>query len=208
MNTLNKEKLHIAIVILADAPNPNLGPAHYNLGWGNSTVLGHTIKEVVKTQINDLYVVLGADYEDVFTRHKHFPVQFIKNSNWDQTQSLDLKWVVSQMNLFELDGVLFLHSMQPELDYHFIKELIQSFQDHPKPVLSTQYPNGLGLPALLNMDLVSELKQGNITNWSEIFSGMDKNQHSFTSDQELRYLEDLPSYLKRHNDWFGEVNPI
>lgn len=204
---MNKEKLHIAIVILADAENTQLGPNQYNLAWGNSTVLGQTIKEVVKTQINDLYVVLGASFEETFIRHKHFPVHFIKNSNWEQKETLDLKWILSQMKLFELDGILFLNSLQPELDSLCIKELMATYQKNQASTV-TKHARGFGLPALLDMDLVTNLKNRERCHWDAIFSKFDLHKQSFKPNNDLYYIEDLGTYLQKHNDWFGEVNPI
>lgn len=205
---MSKSKLHIAIVVLADKENLDLGKAHYNLGWGNSTVLGHTIKEVVKTQINDLYVVLGADYEEVFNRHKHFPVQFIKNSNWENNNSLELKWILSQINLFDLDGVLFLNALQPELDDLYIKEVIQTFEDQDKNTVTTSHNDQITLPALFRLNQVNEFKQTEPENWTSIFKSLEGQLVQIEPGADFYTISNLPEYLNKHNDWFGEVNPI
>lgn len=205
---MSKSKLHIAIVVLADKENLELGKAHYNLGWGNSTVLGHTIKEMVKTQINDLYVVLGSDYEEVFNRHKHFPVQFIKNSNWENKETLELKWILSQMNLFDLDGVLFLNSLQPELDNMYLKELIQTFEDQKKVTVGTTYREKFALPVLFNFNHLNVVKNRASESWSEVSRHISGQIIQIQPGSDLYTISNLPQYLVKHNDWFGEVNPI
>ena len=205
---MSTSKLHIAIVILASEKSSQMQETKQMLPWGNSTLLGHIIKEVVKTQINDLYVVLGVDYTPIFDRHKHFPVKFIECKPLKNNYILSVKQIINEIPTHDLDGVLFLSADQPEVDHLHLKDMIYSFTRLSKAIVATKEINSTGYPILFDKSYFSQIST--LTNPLELRKVIQENLDKtikLVPSKFFTTLNTYEEYLQMHNDWFGETSP-
>ncbi|MGB0807299.1 MAG: nucleotidyltransferase family protein [Salibacteraceae bacterium] len=207
---MSKYKKQIAIVVLAAGKEDLKSVPKPLLPWGNSTLLGHTIKEMVKTQINDLYVVLGHEFDAVFERHKHFPVHFIKNPNYLDGEISGLTECLKWISKTKVDGVLFLYGDQPHVDHLYLKELIYTYNCGVKSIVATEINHKFGLPILFDKLYFEALQSANVNlnELNRLISQQPKNVTALLPKTPLLQIEDEKDYNTLHNDWFGEVNPL
>lgn len=204
---VNQSKKHIAIVLLASKIADGLNLPCAILPWGNSTLLGHAIKEVVKTQINDLYVVLGHEYDAVFERHKHFPVKFVQDTDFHTMNLSAISAGLTAVMETNVDGVLFLHGNQPAIDHLYLKKLIRSFSKGNQCMVATKNGNEVGLPAIFHPSYFNELIKSQME-VSDVFHKNEECITMLTSEVPFYKITDIAEYHIRHKEWFGEIHPL
>ena len=206
---MKTSKPNIAIVILAANKTAGIKKTTQSLPWGNSTLLGHTIKEIVKVQISNLYVVLGTEYESVFERHKHFPVKFIPNIEFETGEQSSIQQAIHEISELPLDGVLFLRANQPELDHLHLKEMLHSFTRMSRSIVATKHSYGLDLPCVFDSSYFQNLEElKNSTQGIELLIQQNlERTFKVTPERSFHTIETWEGYLKVHSDWFGEINP-
>jgi len=160
MKHRNKHKTKLAVVILAAGESKRMGQAKQLLPWGNSTLLGHTISNVLEVQKDHVYVVLGAFYDQIIDKHQTFPVQVLKNESWKEGMSSSIKLAIQTLENQNINGVLFLLADQPEVDSSYIQTIIKDFSEH-QDLIVTKYPKSIGIPVVFGRSYFSELKNIN-----------------------------------------------
>jgi molybdenum cofactor cytidylyltransferase len=207
---VNKQKVHIAIVVLAAGEDTLLKYPKPLLPWGNSTLLGHAIKEVVKTQINDIYVVLGHEYDSVFERHKHFPVHFVKNPNYKDGFFTGLEECMKWISKTDVEAVMFLYGDQPQVDHNYLKEMIHSYHKSNNAIVVTNQQGDFDFPVIFHKNYFSILQQ--LDNKQErlnyIINQHIENTVILAPELPFFHVNNKDGYDKLHQDWFGEINPI
>ncbi|MFT4754718.1 MAG: molybdenum cofactor cytidylyltransferase [Salibacteraceae bacterium] len=210
LEKVKTSKSHIAIIVLAADQKKGVHKTMPLLPWGHSTLLGHILKEVVKTQINDLYVVLGHDYSSVFERHKHFPVRFIHNTHFKYGEHTSIHEAINEIKTLPLDGVLFLRADQPELDHVHLKKIRTSFSEDRHKIIATQHGNKVGLPCLFDASYFKTLQEMASVNESLTLQIQRNLAHTLLipTAHSFHTIDTWTKYLQKHKDWFGEINPI
>jgi len=160
MKHRNNHKTKLAVVILAAGESKRMGQAKQLLPWGNSTLLGHTISNVLEVQKDHVYVVLGAFYNQILEKHQNFPVQYIKNERWKDGMSSSIILAIQTLENQNINSVLFLLADQPEVDSTYIQSIIKDFNGH-QDLIATKYPKSIGIPVIFGRSYFSELKNMN-----------------------------------------------
>ena len=159
----NLKLLHrpkIAVLIPAAGASKRIGSPKQLLKWGSSTLLGHSIETAQQLNNLEIFVVLGAYYENIKQTIEHFNVQVIKNKNWKHGLGSSIACGMNHIidDPCNYDGVLIMLADQPLIIPHYLNEMINQFQIGKDQIIATSYTNGKhGVPALFDKKYFKEL---------------------------------------------------
>lgn len=153
--TLSKNK--IAILILAAGESKRMGSPKQLLKWGNSTLLNHSIDQAVASKADEVYLVLGANYEKIISSITEPSVVVFAHTDWRKGMGNTLAFGVNQLKDFEFDGILVMLADQPQVDTSFLNVLISEVELGDKPIVATSYKKEGGVPAIFDKSYFNEL---------------------------------------------------
>ena len=149
----------ISILILAAGASKRMGTTKQLLPWKHTTLLGNTVEEALKTSVETVYVVIGANEVEIRKEVKKHHVEILFNVNWDQGLGTTIAFGMN--HLLQLtkppEAVLVLLADQPFLNCDYMERMLNSFRRNK--ITATAYPNGNGVPAIFPKKYFSELIQ-------------------------------------------------
>ncbi len=146
---ISKSK-NVAIVILAAGESKRMGKPKQMLPWKKSTLLANCLNEAIKSEINDIYLVLGANYQTIHNVHKSPKVKILHNKKWSLGLGQSIAFATDYINSKPYAGILFLLADQPQVDSVYINQMLLQFNPEHENILVTTYPNNMGIPVLFN----------------------------------------------------------
>ena len=94
-----------------------------HLKWGNSSLLEHTINIALKTRKQDVFLVLGANYQLIYERIAQSNITILNNENWKKGLGSSIAFATH--HILESDtnynATLFMLADQPFIDEYFLK---------------------------------------------------------------------------------------
>jgi molybdenum cofactor cytidylyltransferase len=158
----------IAVVILAAGASRRIGKPKQLLKWGDETLITHTLKTALKLNTNNIYVVLGANFQIIQKTIQHFPVTILNNNNWEQGLGTSIAWASKyiqeqgQEQKLKVDALLFILADQPFITSDYLNELISSFSPQKKQIIASSYQNRkFGVPAIFDTYYLNQLSKLN-----------------------------------------------
>lgn len=151
MSDPNKASLGVAIVILAAGASTRMNAVKQLLPWGNETLLNHAIQQALGAGAQQVYVVLGANFELIEKSIKTLSVTILKNKNWAKGLGTSIACAIKYFRNHNLlySGVLVSLADQPFLTSLHLKALITCFENNNATgLVATQYPDKKGAPAI------------------------------------------------------------
>ena len=147
-----------AAIVLAAGASKRLGKPKQLLPYKESTLLNHTITELLKLQNVDVYVVLGA-YADaiLLTIHK-LKVTPLIHSGWEDGMGSSLAFGMKAIADKNYDGVLVSLSDLPFIKTEHYQKLLSDFEQQ-KSIVITDYQNFSGVPCMIPSQHFSELQK-------------------------------------------------
>lgn len=152
-------KTAIAIVILAAGSSSRMGRIKQLLPWNNSCLLGNSISKCVKSKANAVYVVLGANYNEIVKEIEKEAISLIKNDSWKKGMGSSIK---AALNYFEesnlnYKSVLFTLADQPFITSEYYNLMMDSFSNSDKGIIATKQGEKSGVPAIFDSSYFPEL---------------------------------------------------
>lgn len=152
----------IISVILAAGEAKRMGKTKQLLPWGKHTLIEHAIEQHLKSKVSEVYVVLGADAENIKNTIEKLPIQLLENPDWQLGLGSSIATVVKHLinKNRQADGLLIALADQPLLDANYLNLLIRTFQENPQKIVATTYEKKSGVPALFPiayLDVLSRL---------------------------------------------------
>lgn len=200
---MSKHSLHIPIVILAAGASRRMGTVKQLLAWGDNTLLGHTIQIALKTNTNDVFVVLGANYHEIKNKISAFPITVIQNKNWKSGLGKSIACAVDHiLNVKpKIDAVLICLADQPFIDSDFLNTLIQNFTPNTNQIIATSYKKDIsGVPVIFDKIYVSELSKLGDDKGAKIllekYASLVKSFKPRLENVDLDYKEDYENLYK------------
>lgn len=146
-----------AAIVLAAGASKRLGKPKQLLPYKESTLLNHTITELLKLQNIDVYVVLGA-YSDaiLLTIHK-LKVTPLIHSGWKKGMGSSLAFGVKNISDKKYDAILVSLSDLPFVKTNHYEKLLADFKQEESIVI-TDYQNFSGVPCVIPSKYFSELQ--------------------------------------------------
>lgn len=138
-----------AIIIVAAGSSSRMKSPKQLLPLGDSTLLGKVIAQAKATTANEVFTVLGANYEAVKSSIENYSTTVVENKNWKHglgsSIAAGVQYVLENR---DLEAVMILLGDQPLIEVKYIDELLASFHENPSVITATKYPHSNGVPAV------------------------------------------------------------
>ena len=151
---------NIGVVILAAGASSRMGKPKQLLEYDEKNLLQNTIDAAKGSAANSVIVVLGAN-ADLIAKEIDATTIHIENKDWEEGMASSIRTGLSALlKLFPAtDAVIFLVCDQPHISPGVIKELMNSQRKTGKPIVTCNYGETIGPPALFHKSLFHELMQ-------------------------------------------------
>lgn len=142
----------IAVIILAAGSSSRMGSPKQLLKWGDKTLITHVIETVLQLKIENISVVLGANYELISEHIKGYPITILNNQNWKLGLGKSIAYATQCLmeSNKNIDGVLFVLADQPFVNATYLNEILNSFNANKNAIIATSYNNNIGVPVLFD----------------------------------------------------------
>ena len=149
---------HTDIIILAAGASTRLGRPKQLLPWQGVTLLQHAVQTAL-TVTTQPVVVTGANGEHLAAALDPGQVKLVFNSNWQQGIASSIRCGLQALlnRTPEPDQVIFMVCDQPFVTAGLLLDLINEQQKSRKPIVASAYADTLGIPALFDKSLFSQL---------------------------------------------------
>ncbi|NAS13225.1 nucleotidyltransferase family protein [Poritiphilus flavus] len=144
--------MNAAIIILAAGSSKRMGRPKQLLPWKDTNLLGHAIDNARKSEVKQVYVVLGANAETIKGSVRDEEVQLTVNPNWAKGMGSSISRGMAKALKSETkwDAVLIMLSDQPMISADYLDKLIHTFKEKNSGIIATKYPKGMGVPAVFS----------------------------------------------------------
>jgi len=156
------ENKNIAILILAAGESSRMGEhVKQILPWKGTTLLGNALTQAQATIADRVFVILGAYDERIKAEVNFGNATMIQNPNWKKGMgssiAAGLDYLFSKSLTF--DAILFMLADQPLIDTNYLNKMIGNWKGNPSKIVTTQYKDRAGVPAIFGKEYFSELQK-------------------------------------------------
>lgn len=152
-------KKNIGIVILAAGASTRLGKPKQRLKYNGNSLLQNAIDASVNSVAASVVVVLGANADDILQETNKSGINTIINTEWEEGMASSIRIGLNELLFISpvTEAVIFMVCDQPYISSELINELIQTHLDTGKPMVTCNYGETIGPPALFHRSLFNEL---------------------------------------------------
>jgi len=148
-----------AILILAAGGSSRLGQAKQLLSFGVSTMLNRIVDVALQSKVGNIYLVLGASYDEVKASIKDTSVHVIHNKNWEKGLSTSIVAGVNEIlqQAPSTQGILIMLGDQILILPTHINQVVQVFLAEKCDIVYADYKSDYGPPAIFGVKTFNEL---------------------------------------------------
>lgn len=148
-----------AVVILAAGSSSRLGEPKQLLKVNGKSLLQKSIDAAINSTAHPVIVVLGANAEQILPEINKSNVHVIINSEWEEGMASSIRIGLNEVlfNSPSPEAVILMVCDQPYISPELINELINTQKQTGKPIVSCDYGEAIGPPALFHRSLFNEL---------------------------------------------------
>ena len=152
---------NIGIVILAAGSSSRLGKPKQLLQHNNKNLLQHTINAAVNSDADPIIVVLGANADEISKEIDRSNINVIMNTEWEEGMASSVRNGLNEVLFFSpsTDAVIFMVCDQPHISSPLLNELVTTHKETGKAIVTCNYGEAIGPPALFHRSLFKELMQ-------------------------------------------------
>jgi molybdenum cofactor cytidylyltransferase len=149
----------IGIIILAAGASERLGQPKQLLLFKNQTLIRSAVETAIHSKAEKIVVVLGANFELIKNEIEDLNCIIVFNKNRKSGMSSSIKAGLEKLleTAPEISAAIISLCDQPLIESKHFDELIESFFQIEKPIVSAFYNNKFGVPALFSREFFSEL---------------------------------------------------
>jgi molybdenum cofactor cytidylyltransferase len=146
----------LAAVILAAGAATRFGSAKQLADIEGKVMLQYLVDCCGSLNSVDLYLLLGANIEEIQSRIKIDKTNIINNTEWQEGigSSIRLATLELQNNY---DGILFLAGDQPFVSNGQLDQLINKWRESPEKICAAKYLDTVGIPAIFPRNTYAKL---------------------------------------------------
>jgi molybdenum cofactor cytidylyltransferase len=143
-----------AAVILAAGESRRLGRPKQLEPWGETNLLSHVVARTRGFAVEEVWVVLGHDYERILLQTDLDDVGIIENPEWEEGIASSIRVGLDALTrLSRCDRALIVLGDQPAVPTEVVEELMASHAQASHPVSVPKYRYNWGNPVLVDRSL-------------------------------------------------------
>ncbi|MET7029178.1 nucleotidyltransferase family protein [Sediminicola luteus] len=149
----------IVVLILAGGKGSRMGTIKQLLPWKGATLLENTIIQAKMSQAFGIIVVLGAHATEIRSKISDKDILLVDNTEWESGLGTSISTGVNyiQNNIPHAEGVMVLLADQPLIDTQYIDHMLDTFTKQSNGMVTTNYGNREGVPAIFDKKYFSDL---------------------------------------------------
>jgi xanthine dehydrogenase accessory factor len=148
----------VTAIILGAGESSRMGKPKLLLPFGDSTMIGTVISQVLASSVQHLIVLLGARYESHHKAIRHYPVQIVQNMDYRAGMLSSVKCGLEHIP-DATDAVMVLLGDQPMVASAEMDRLIESYSSSDQEIVVATHGQKRGHPILFGRDLISEIME-------------------------------------------------
>lgn len=151
--------MSIGVVILAAGASTRMGTPKQLLPYGETNLLCHTIDVALESVCRPVIVVLGAYFAQIKLTIEQLPVHIVENTDWQKGIGTSIRAGILALQQIEpnAQAVIITLCDQPFISVSTIAQLIDAYHLTHQPIVVSEYADTIGVPALFDRILFSEL---------------------------------------------------
>lgn len=152
---------NIGIVVLAAGASIRLGKPKQLLQFNEKSLLGHVADAAVNSNANNVIVVLGANADMIAKEIDKIKFHVIVNAEWEEGMASSVRIGLKTLQKLSpsVDAVIFMVCDQPFVTSSVLNDLINTQNATGKAIVTCNYGETIGPPALFHKSLFPELMQ-------------------------------------------------
>jgi molybdenum cofactor cytidylyltransferase len=198
--------MKIAILILAAGESKRMNGIKQLLPWKNTTLLGNAIEQAIQSKGNAVYVVLGANVDQIAPTIAHYNIQSMDNKNWKNGLGNSIACGVNFLkeNQLRYDAILITLADQPLITAADYNSLIDKYAQKEAKIIASEINNTPSVPAIFDVVYFEKLAQLNEDKGAkEILLAAQKEVYILRSKTNLIDLDTQRAYEELY-DSFGK----
>ncbi|WP_242042241.1 MULTISPECIES: nucleotidyltransferase family protein [Cyanophyceae] len=144
---------------MAAGASIRMGTPKQLLLYQGKSLICRTVEAAIASSCNSIVVVLGAYAEQIKPEIAQYDIQFTDNNQWSAGMGTSIQAGIQALSQThrELEAAIFLVCDQPFISTEIIDQLIATYHVNHKSIVASEYAGTLGVPALFNYNIFSEL---------------------------------------------------
>lgn len=137
----------VSAILLAAGQSKRMGKLKQLMPFGQSTIVGQAVDNLLGSAVDEVIVVVGYKAEDVIKAIAAKPVKLVINPDYEQGMSTS---IIAGLNLVHsgVQGVMLALGDQPLVNSQTINRLIEEFYKHDKGIAVPTYQGRGGHPII------------------------------------------------------------
>jgi len=147
------------IVILAAGASTRLGKPKQLLQYHGKTLLNHAVNEAINAKADAVVVILGKNADLFKNEIDNEKIRVVINKNWEEGMASSVRLGLDTLLKIKpyMDAVIFMVCDQPYISSLILNELITAQQKTTKQIVTCNYGETIGPPALFHKKYFREL---------------------------------------------------
>jgi xanthine dehydrogenase accessory factor len=146
----------VTAIILGAGESRRMGKPKLLLPFGDATMIGTVISNVLASSVEKAIVVLGSNYESHHEVIKDYPVEIVNNKQFREGMFSSVKCGLEAIS-DTTDAVMVLLGDQPMIQADEMDQLIESYRESEKEIAIATHGNKRGHPVLFGRKFISEI---------------------------------------------------
>jgi molybdenum cofactor cytidylyltransferase len=143
-----------AAVVLAAGASRRLGRPKQLEPWGESNLLSQVVERTREFPVEEVWVVLGFDFEAILEHTDLGDAGVIENPEWEEGIASSIRvGLDTLLRLSRCDRALIVLGDQPAVPVSVVEELLESHERAPQPVSVPKYRYSWGNPVLVDRSM-------------------------------------------------------
>jgi molybdenum cofactor cytidylyltransferase len=147
----------VVAAVLAAGESRRMGFPKPLLPWGETTVLGQTLRNLLASRIHEVLVVTGLEAEAVTREAAKFSVKAIYNPNYASAEMVSSLQVAVRALPPGCNGVLVVLADQPFIPTAVYDQVIAAFEYNEQRIVAPVFEGQRGHPVLFGRRFFSDL---------------------------------------------------
>lgn len=148
----------LAALVLAAGSSSRLGRIKQLEPWGDGTLLGHVVDQVRNLPVDEVWVVLGADWERIREEVDLDGCGIVENPEWEEGLASSLRvGLDALLRRSKAESVLIVLGDQPEVPAGVVERMLEVQRRSPRLAVVPKYRYVWGNPVVVSRALWERL---------------------------------------------------